>query len=116
MQYESNGHEVLSVEEAKTAKQTAIVRKHHTFIRHIHASGPAQVGIGQVSTIVFEWRDWQGNALDDQEPFAVEVAGQTVDVPVGEILEFFADEPGEHGIRTVNAQVQNAELVVTVSG
>ena len=74
-----------------------------------------EISVGEVIEISFYWQDENGEALSETEAFHVDVDGQQVEVPVGETLEFSSDEAGEFIIRTVNDNVENAELTVVVT-
>ena len=81
-----------------------------------------QINADNLSTITFKWLKFdleQGCHVEDTEntaPFLVEVAGQVVEVSVGETLEFTSDEPGTFTIKTLNESVGNDSVEVVIDG
>lgn len=115
MNYEINGYEVLSVEQFKTPTQTVIVKKHHTFYRHVTATIPNQLIALQPAQVIFTWKNWQGDPIaEEATPFTVEISEQEVSVAVGETLELVFSTPGEYILRTINPNTQNIEVVLEV--
>lgn len=109
MEYEIRNHEVLSVEEVKGKTRTHIVKKHHTFAKHIKA----QVA-GNVVTFTFE--DWQENPLPLENVIcnlSGDIESQEITVTDG-TLEL-AGAPGSIIlVETINSNVQNIRIEVVL--
>lgn len=106
MEYIVENHEVLSVEEVVTTKQTAIVKKHYTFVKHIKAEVSNNI-------ITFRWETWEEESLPF-EPVEVEISGELIETATLTLEEPELELTGEGQIivKTLNEKVKNVELVV----
>lgn len=125
MKYIQVGDEILLEETVETAKQLAVVRKHHCAAKKLVIIGASAVAAGSKLPLVVRYEDWQGNPLPDEtRPIYVAVTGQG---QAGEVilapnggqaeLEF---QSNAAGVFTVWAKAEflcdKGSLEVTVSG
>lgn len=117
--------QVLRMEEITTKKQTVIVKSHHCMEKRVLAEvSKAQLALGEEIVVSFKWQKFDIESehyVDDssnRENFQVDIAGiQEIIPPIngaGQII-FSSDEPGEFIIKTVNPNVDNAQIKVVVS-
>ena len=82
----------------------------------------SKININNLSAITFTWLKFDlelGEYIEDIEnttPFIVDVAGQIVEIQVGETLEFSSDEAGTFTIKTINEGVGNDSKEVIIHG
>ena len=82
----------------------------------------AKINTDNLSSITFSWLKFDlqlGEHIEDIEnttPFQVDVAGQVIEIQVGETLEFTSDEPGTFIIRTINEGTGNDSVEVVIDG
>ena len=81
-----------------------------------------QINTDNLSAITLKWLKFDlqlGEHIDDTEnttPFQVDVAGQVIEIQVGETLEFTSDEAGTFTIKTLNESVGNDSVEVVIDG
>ena len=114
------------IDKGKPPNNPATVHKE----KCLHLINPSQqeaeITTTETFKVTFEWQKFdieRGEYQKDEEKtdaFQVEIikpGGEifdTVELPVGEELEFSAEEAGEYTIRTRNSKVGNAEIKVVV--
>ena len=114
--FEKNNEYIMLIEKIKTKKQKAIVKTTHDLLRK------TQINTSNLSSITFKWLKFDlqlGEHIDDTEnttPFQVDVAGQVIEIQVGETLEFTSDEAGTFTIKTLNESVGNDSVEVVIDG
>lgn len=102
MNYQVDGHEVLSVEQVVTPNQTATVRRHHCFAKKLVISGLSTATVNAALPLLVKWQDWQGSAL----------AGETSEINVAITGPA---QTAESTLTPVNGQAE-LELVFPVAG
>ncbi|HBV95623.1 MAG: hypothetical protein JL50_10040 [Peptococcaceae bacterium BICA1-7] len=117
--------EILTVEEVKTLKQNAIVKRHYCMLRKITVSAPrTSITAGEQLTIAFQWQRFSlaHEAYENDpaaDPITFKINDQAPDTmePVDgmDTLTFTIAEPGIYTIKTLNPGVDNAALEVVVS-
>ena len=81
-----------------------------------------RINTTNLSAITFKWLKFDlelGEHIEDTEnttPFIVDVAGQVIEIQVGETLEFTSDEAGTFTIKTLKESVRNDSVDVVIDG
>lgn len=118
-----DNEQVLLVEEIATSSQIATVKQHFGMLKRIVAKcAKTNIAVGEEITIDFQWQKFNSGQystdLTNEEDFQVKVGDvQDVLTSAGGVaqLVFSSDEPGEFIIKTINPNVDNAEIKVVVS-
>jgi hypothetical protein len=118
MRLEVAGHEILSVEEVATEKQTAIVKTHKGMV---YVTDLSYDGVNKkVSASVLKWNESTSQHTLDTAyaaPIIFEYEGTQVEsTPVDgvAVIDFVTDVAGEHIVKTVNEKMRNGEVVINV--
>lgn len=113
MKLEIQGNQVLQVEEVKTAKQIAIVKKHYDMVYHTVLSYDETN-----QKVKAEVYDYQNNFVEDfNDTIIFEFEGEQVEVQavngIAEI-DFIIEVPETYTIKTANQNLRNGEVTINV--
>jgi hypothetical protein len=102
--------QILTVEEVKTKRQTAIVKSHYAYRDKVAITATKTVlQVGEVSNIAFKWQEFNlsdGMHKDNptnSSPITAKINGQEIELTSENgraELEFSSDEPGQYEITT----------------